>query len=615
MSSFEASLDSLPLELLETIISFIPDRRSLALCALVCKSWVPAARATLFASLSLHNDIRTRSFLNLLDNDSPSTLVHARIRHLELSSSSRTDVGSDSERVIASWASRTPKTHQALRAVFGQLSSLSVRFTAAWVTPEGPDKVWYSTITSLRLEFVNFEDEEEFRRLIKSCPALESLELSSLEIQEAQLKNHIELEPDSRLKTLLISYIYDPATLALIAPFCGSLRKLEYDWHSQQYSSARSLPGLGAILRAAQGSLEELSLKTGSWAESVLYDDGIDALFQSHLDLSELPFLRRLALDIGTVYLLPILRRLADAYDTEQRELTLPSGSGNQSHTRAGPLPSVTHLYIPAIGYKSSFKSSPDPHSAAVDPSPSEANILPSGSAPVFQGLNKNLHEALESILPLHPVFENLIEIRCDADDLYNAADFAAASSTQYFQSQYYFRMAAKEARMNSSSSSPSINRNRQPIPSQPYSTFVPFTRSDTAIALGEADADADADAEFLTPTQFSVGSITVHRYPRPGTMSHSRLRNHIRKLRRHMPICAAKDIAPVPVVRYWFNDVPTGLVAEERMWAAGDGYAGGGTGIGRLLGKVVVEQQQQGRGGWRRCGWCRDGSWNRGTR
>ncbi|KIK52672.1 hypothetical protein GYMLUDRAFT_64120 [Collybiopsis luxurians FD-317 M1] len=596
MTSFEASLDSLPLELLENIISFIPDRRSLAFCALVCKSWVPAARATLFSSLSLHNDLRTRSFLNLLDNDTPSSLIHARIKHLELSSSSRKDVGSDSERVITSWASRTPKTHQALRAVFGHLNSLSVRFTSAWVTPEGPDNVWYSTITSLRLEFVNFDDRDEFHRLMKSCPALESLELSSIEVQQARLEEGIELEPGSSLKTLSISYIYDPATLALIAPFCGSLRKLEYDWHCQQYASARSLPGVGAIIRAAQGSLEELSLKTGSWAEGVSFNEGIDALFESHLDITRLPLLRRLALDISTIYLLPILRRLADAHDAKQKALASPFESDD---TYIGPLPSITHLYIPPIGYKSSFKSSlPDTHNHNAPSLPTdtlmesnESNVQPAGSAPVFQGLNKNLHEALESLLPIHPVYANLVEIRCDADDLYNAADFAVASSSQFFQSQYYFRMAAKEAearaRANPSSSSSDGGGSNSTggrstgggrgARSQPYSTFVPFTRSDTAIALSEADADAEANSEdFLTPTQFSVGSITMHRYPRPGTMSHSRLRNHIRKLRKHMPVCAAKGIAPVPVVRYWFNDVPTGLVAEERMWAAGDGYAGG---------------------------------------
>ncbi|KAF9066690.1 hypothetical protein BDP27DRAFT_992267 [Rhodocollybia butyracea] len=228
--TFEISLDSLPLELLENIISFVPDDKTLASCAQVCRRWVPASRTTLFRSLSLPNDLRTRSFLNLLDNDTQSTLTNARIKHLNLSSSSRSGVGSDSERVITSWASRTPKTRAALHAVFGQLDSF--------------------------------------------CPALKSLEMSSIEVTLVEQ----ETEPKSsyipsRLESLSISYILDPATLALVAPFCSSLRKFEYDWHTQQYSSARSLPGVGAILRAAEDTLEELSLKTGSWAEGVSFDE------------------------------------------------------------------------------------------------------------------------------------------------------------------------------------------------------------------------------------------------------------------------------------------------------------------------------------------------------
>ncbi|KAJ4482220.1 hypothetical protein J3R30DRAFT_2144045 [Lentinula aciculospora] len=271
--SVETSLDSLPLELLEAIISFV-DRRTLPSCALVCKRWVLASRATLFSSLALPNDLRTRSFLNLLDNDTPSTLNDARIKHLDLSSSPHSDVGSDSERVITSWASRTPQTHAALQAVFGHLTSLSVRFTSVWVTPEDLDKVWFRTITSLRLEFVIFEDQKEFQGLMKSLPFLESLDLSSVEVTRVGNKGEKEPESQSQLKSLSVAYIYDSATIALIAPFCVSLRKFEYDWHSQQYSSAQSLPGVGAILRAARGTLEELSLKTGSWAEGRTFDEG-----------------------------------------------------------------------------------------------------------------------------------------------------------------------------------------------------------------------------------------------------------------------------------------------------------------------------------------------------
>ncbi|KAJ4491295.1 hypothetical protein C8J55DRAFT_276325 [Lentinula edodes] len=573
MQSLETGLDSLPLELLEVIISFV-DRRTLPSCALVCKRWIPASRGTLFSSLALPNDLRTRTFLNLLDNDTPSTFVDARIKHLDLSSSPRSDVGSDSERVITSWASRTPKTHAALHAVFGHLTSLSVRFTSVWVTPEGPEKVWFRTITSLRLEFVVFEDQQEFQNLIKSLPFLESLELSSVEVTHVGNKGEMELEAQSQLASLSIAYIYDPATIALIAPFCGSLRKFEYDWHSQQYSSARSLPGVGAILRAAGRTLEELSLKTGSWAEGKTFDEGIDALFKSHLELEHLPSLHRLALDISIAYLLPILRRLASAYDARHSEL-----STSESQATTESLPSITHLYIPAIGYKSSFRGPNDADSAPANDAPQlhlnqdqellaeDTDVQPTGTAPVFHDLNKNLHEALEVLLPIHPVFGDLVELRCDADDLYNAADFAMASSTQFFQSQYYWRMQAKEA-----AESDSVSSTRGV--SQPYSTFVPFRRTDTVLALGEADADAEADAEVLTPTQFSLGSASLHRYPRPGTLSHSRLRLHVRKLRKHMPLCAAKGITPIPVVRYWFNDVPTGLVFEERMWASGDGYA-----------------------------------------
>ncbi|KAJ3731038.1 hypothetical protein DFJ43DRAFT_1081194 [Lentinula guzmanii] len=570
LQPLETSLDSLPLELLETIISFI-DQRTLPSCALVCKRWVHASRATLFSSLSLPNDLRTRSFLNLLDNDTPSTLADAHIKHLDLSSSPRSDISSDSERVITSWASRTPKTHAALRDVFGHLTSLSVRFASVWVTPEDLEKVWFKTITSLRLEFVVFEDQKEFQNLIKSLPFLESLELSSVEVTRVGSEVEKPQENLSQLKSLSIAYIYDSATIALVAPFCGSLHKFEYDWHSQQYSSARSLPGVGAILRAAKGTLEELSLKTGSWTEGRTFDEDIDKLFEAHLELARLSSLRRLALDISTVYLLPILRRLVSAYDVQHSELP---ALDLDSKPLMESLPTITHLYIPAIGYKSSFRNPNDTEAPAIDPlvQPNldqdmlveDTDVQPTGTAPVFHDLNKNLHEALEVLLPIHPVFGDLVELRCDADDIYNAADFAIASSTQFFQSQYYWRMQAKETGSGVSGSGAS----------QLYSTFVPFRRTDTMLALSEADQDPDADAEVLNPTQFSLGSASLHRYPRPGTLSHSRLRLHIRKLRQYMPMCAAKGITPIPVVRYWFNDVPTGLVSEERMWASGDGYA-----------------------------------------
>jgi len=56
------------------------------------------------------------------------------------------------------------------------------------------------------------------------------------------------------------------------------------------------------------------------------------------------------------------------------------------------------------------------------------------------------------------------------------------------------------------------------------------------------------------------------------------------------MPLCAAKGIRLMPVVMYWFNDVPTGLVAEERMWASGDGYAGPGEGNWKSGGGQDIE-------------------------
>ncbi|KAJ3844050.1 hypothetical protein F5878DRAFT_637611 [Lentinula raphanica] len=571
MHPLEASLDSLPLELLETIISFV-DRRTLPSCALVCKRWVPASRETLFSSLSLPNDLRTRSFLNLLDNGTPSTFIDAHIKHLDLSSSPRSDIGSDSERVITSWASRTPKTRATLQAVFGHLNSLSVRFASVWVTPDDPNQIWFKTITTLRLEFVIFEDELEFQGLIQSLPGLRSLELSSVEVTLIGSESAEESSNNtSQLRSLSITYMYDPATLALVAPFCGNLAKFEYDWHSQQYSSARSIPGVGAILRAAKDTLEELSLKTGSWSEGKNYDEGIDKLFKTHLELASLPSLRRLALDVSTIYLLPILRRLASAYDAQRNELSTPDNHG----VRMKSLPTITHLYIPAVGYKSSFQTPNEAelpaNNVVMQPTMDQESVRedndvqPTGSAPVFHDLNKNLHEALEVLLPIHPVFEELVELRCDVDDIFNAADFAIASSTQFFQSQYFWRLRAKEAKEASSA---------EDSRHEPYSTFIPHRPEDNFLDLKDEEDDADAELEVLHPNQFSLGSASLQRYPRPGTLSHSRLSLHIRKLRKRMPLCAARGITPIPVVRYWFNDVPTGLVFEEKMWASGDGYA-----------------------------------------
>lgn len=179
---------------------------------------------------------------------------------------------------------------------------MSVRFTAGWVTPKVPGKAWYSTITSLRLEFVNFAGEKEFQSLLRNCPDLESLELSSIGMTQVVLddididleslglsSNEVVLEDidydvdfpntdsevNPRLKSLSISYTYDLATLSLLAPFCRCLQKFEYDWHSQQYASAQSLPGIGAILHAAENTLEELSIKTGSWVEGTSFHQGI----------------------------------------------------------------------------------------------------------------------------------------------------------------------------------------------------------------------------------------------------------------------------------------------------------------------------------------------------
>ncbi|KAI8981268.1 hypothetical protein BD414DRAFT_420185 [Trametes punicea] len=60
-------MPEVPLELTDYIIDFLySDARTLATCALVCRSWTPAARFHLFRSIVLHDHTFTTAFQRLL---------------------------------------------------------------------------------------------------------------------------------------------------------------------------------------------------------------------------------------------------------------------------------------------------------------------------------------------------------------------------------------------------------------------------------------------------------------------------------------------------------------------------------------------------------------------
>jgi hypothetical protein len=154
----------LPVELTDRIIDFLhSQRRTLAICSLVCKGWVPASRYHFFQELRL-NPFQPIDLLELIQ--SPTSTLTTCLPKLFI------DV--------------EPSTfHLAKDRFLGQIEPImckfegvkSLRLRSSW-TPKGEDLAkWYAKITNLDIRLTHFYFPVDFLKFIALFHSLETFTL------------------------------------------------------------------------------------------------------------------------------------------------------------------------------------------------------------------------------------------------------------------------------------------------------------------------------------------------------------------------------------------------------------------------------------------------------
>ncbi|KAJ8075118.1 hypothetical protein PM082_019445 [Marasmius tenuissimus] len=239
---------NLPFELIILILESLPntDTTTLALCALVCRSWVPVSRSILFHHINLTTT--TESFLSLLSHPLQS-ITSARVESLTVT---HTRYSPATFNKLLIWTHNDDRHGQmSLSDTLPHLKKLSLNWVGWWtLCAEAKDTLLrdFWGVTHLSLRMTAFDTIDDFSPLIESFPELESLELDGVRPAlnwDSEAGINVAVWKRS-LKKLSLKQIEDPRIIDILVSFCWGLKELEC-W----YAEVEGIPPvcIGAIQR------------------------------------------------------------------------------------------------------------------------------------------------------------------------------------------------------------------------------------------------------------------------------------------------------------------------------------------------------------------------------
>jgi hypothetical protein len=239
-----------PPELFDIIINFLhEDRKTLAACALVCRSWVPASRYHSFSKITLDPWTWRNAGLLL----SPANTITDAVQHLVLEK-----VGCF--RGLLKITSRLPNiTRLTLRKSSEHSQHFSPSLSQLGLSP------FMKNLKSLELVNVCFLTVETLISLLRCCPRLQSLHCNTVRIEHfwpPRPDDHLQEAVVPELKAL--SVWQSPWLLDSVVRYWGCsiprLAKLDLGVHF--HVSRDPLRLTETLLDAAGPSLQDLRLTT-----------------------------------------------------------------------------------------------------------------------------------------------------------------------------------------------------------------------------------------------------------------------------------------------------------------------------------------------------------------
>ncbi|RPD75678.1 hypothetical protein L226DRAFT_51599 [Lentinus tigrinus ALCF2SS1-7] len=279
---------------LTDIIGF-PDTHTLAMCALVCRTWLPRSRAKLFETIYIGNQRRYNLLVERVLHSETMSRYLASVNVLCIYEDKRhnqflSSIGG--RPFLVEFAGKLPGLRQ---LIVSGIDWTHQRPSVRWHLPLSQ----FRTITTLRLENSIFSSFNDVRRILTALPLLSNLSTSCLTWHTVSQALHLQMTPHPvrtywpELHTLSIYYaLGDPRDCAetflkwITAALGGStIKVLTYGFYS-------GLPLAGSLREAVVAFM-------GCVRQSVTY---LDVTFDDSLSLSGFVALEHLSLSFRDSY-------------------------------------------------------------------------------------------------------------------------------------------------------------------------------------------------------------------------------------------------------------------------------------------------------------------------
>lgn len=182
----------LPIEVHERIIGFLDNYNasgSIAVCALVCRSWLPFSRFKLYYSINLFYRRQWVAFHLMLHSNSMQGYL-SMVQELHLRPSNKCFLDADKMQLRIGWDNdqERPWVHLALLECATRLKGLiKLHFAQADLSPSHPIAIGSGqhlrTVTFLKLEHTEFSCLLQFHQFITAFPALTHLHLCQIKLE------------------------------------------------------------------------------------------------------------------------------------------------------------------------------------------------------------------------------------------------------------------------------------------------------------------------------------------------------------------------------------------------------------------------------------------------
>lgn len=244
----EKNAVELPFDVQAYVISFSHDNEALASCALVCRSWLPVARSSLYFSVRLGSERQWAAFERLFLEAGASDVGRylGKVRQLYVTSSCASDDKGWEDTVVP----RCTKYLTGLNTICIHDADLTLSLDSLIANPPKYDLV------RLDLEDVTCRDELQVLQFMMLFPSLSSLTLRLMCLNECTIPSHSQISAASfRLKHLNFHNLEDyHTTLGELLSKIGALRSLT----SLEWSEASTVNPLGLLGGICDSSLQTL---------------------------------------------------------------------------------------------------------------------------------------------------------------------------------------------------------------------------------------------------------------------------------------------------------------------------------------------------------------------